>query len=127
MGLDLIFFIVQTEATGLPCTLSCISTVQRYVFPATFATSDVIFQSLLTYLMLFPQRRSIMLTFSQKEREKAKISRFQKKSRKRLIFTVQCGMQTFGNKPKYCRNFVLTDMMHERKIIPCLTTEDDRL
>ena len=49
MGLDLIFFIVQTGATGLPCTLSCISTVQRYIFPTTYARVDGIFRVTFNY------------------------------------------------------------------------------
>ena len=49
MGLDLIFFIVQTGATRLPCTLSCISTVQRYIFPTTYARVDGIFRVTFNY------------------------------------------------------------------------------
>ena len=76
MGLDLIFFIVQTGATGLPCTLSYISTVQRYIFPTTYARVDVIFRVTFNYFIIFPQRGCIMLTSPLKSRDKAKISRF---------------------------------------------------
>ena len=89
MGLDLIFFIVQTGATGLPCTLSYISTVQRYIFPTTYARVDVIFRVTFNYFIIFPQRGCIMLTSPLKSRDKAKISRFRYFFWKRLIFTLQ--------------------------------------
>ena len=89
MGLDLIFFIVQTGATGLPCTLSYISTVQRYIFPTTYARVDVIFRVTFNYFIIFPQRGCIMLTSPLKSRDKAKISRFRYFFWKWLIFTLQ--------------------------------------
>ena len=89
MGLDLIFFIVQTGATRLPCTLSCISTVQRYIFQRHMQELMSFFEWLLTILIIFPQRGCIMLTSPLKSRDKAKISRFRYFFWKWLIFTLQ--------------------------------------
>ena len=105
MGLDLIFFIVQTGATGLPCTLSCIFTVQRYIFPTTYARVDVIFRVTFNYFIIFPQRGCIMLTSPLKSRDKAKISRFRYFFWKWLIFTLQWYTKFRQNAkllPKFC-------------------------
>ena len=104
MGLDLIFFIVQTGATGLPCTLSCISTVQRYIFPTTYARVDGIFQVTFNYFNnLSPARMYNAYSTSEITR--------QSKNQPFSIFFFEngwflhCnGTPNFGKMQNYCRN-----------------------
>ena len=60
----------------LPCTLSCKSTVQRYVFPATFAIVDVIFPATFNSYNAFPPMKTYKAYIFTEGLRKGKIQPF---------------------------------------------------